>query len=196
MRVYQHLEDKLTKAGADTDDILALTTTREGATNLRNYFSIAGKKANAETAVKVAGATAKHCIVIHGVSTFLSGEGHNLDYDQECFTRANVAYGRATDLTILACPLNMQGMPGALQVLAALLHGVQTIYTYDNKEPTIRGSLDLCSHTGCASHDSLPAGASAPPTVVRPATGLPRRVPSRRTSRLSCSDTLDQGGNC
>ena len=144
VRVYQHLEDQLTKAGADTDDILALTTTREGATNLRNYFSIAGKKANAETAVKVAGATAKHCIVIHGVSTFLSGEGHNLDYDQECFTRANVAYGRATDLTILACPLNMQGMPGALQVLAALLHGVQTIYTYDsNKEPDILGSLDL-----------------------------------------------------
>ena len=27
MRVYQHLEDQLTKAGADTDDILALTTT-------------------------------------------------------------------------------------------------------------------------------------------------------------------------
>ena len=38
----------------------------------------------------------------------------------------------------------MQGMPGALQVLAALLHGVQTIYTYDsNKEPDILGSLDL-----------------------------------------------------
>ena len=38
----------------------------------------------------------------------------------------------------------MQGMPGALQVLAALLHGVQTIHTYDsNKEPDIFGSLDL-----------------------------------------------------
>ena len=38
----------------------------------------------------------------------------------------------------------MQGMPGALQVLAALLHGVQTIHTYDsNKEPDILGSLDL-----------------------------------------------------
>ena len=142
--VYQHIEDQLTKAGSDTDDILALTTTREGATNLRNYFSIAGKKANAETAVKVAGATAKHCIVIHGVSTFLSGEGRHQDYDQECFTRANVAYSRATDLTILACPLNTQGMPGALQVLAALLRGVQTIHTYDsNKEPDIVGSLDL-----------------------------------------------------
>ena len=143
VRVYQRLEDELTRAEAGNDCILALTTTREGAQNLRNYFDIAGKKANAETAVKVAGATAKHCIVIHGESTFLSGEGRNLDYDQECFTRANVAYSRATNLTILACPLNMQGMPGALQVLAALLHGVQTIYTYDDWEPAIRGSLDL-----------------------------------------------------
>ena len=30
VRVYQHLEDKLTNAGADTDDILALTTTGKG----------------------------------------------------------------------------------------------------------------------------------------------------------------------
>ena len=37
----------------------------------------------------------------------------------------------------------MQGMPGALQVLAALLHGVQSIDTYDDWEPVIRGSLDL-----------------------------------------------------
>ena len=148
VRVYQHLEDQLTKAGADTDDILALTTTREGATNLRNYFTIADK-ANAETAVKVAGATAKHCIVIHGVSTFLSGEGHNLDYDQECFTRANVAYSRATDLTILACPLNMQGMPGALQVLAALLLWVRasesafSVYAHYSRERPLRGGIGM-----------------------------------------------------
>ena len=129
--------------GAGNEGILALTTTREGAQNLRNYFDIAGKKANAETAIKVAGATAKHCIVIHGQSTFLSGEGQNLDFDQECFTRANVAYSRATNLTILACPLNMQGMPGALQVLAALLHGAQTIYTNDDRQITVHGSLNL-----------------------------------------------------
>ena len=54
VRVYQRLEDELTRAGAGNDGILALTTTREGAQNLRNYFDIAGKKANAETAVKVA----------------------------------------------------------------------------------------------------------------------------------------------
>ena len=44
VRVYQHLEDALMKAGAGNEGILALTTTREGAQNLRNYFDLAGKK--------------------------------------------------------------------------------------------------------------------------------------------------------
>ena len=91
--------------------MLALTTTRISATILQNYFHATGKQANAETAVKVAGATAKHCIVIHGRTSFLSGNGWNADFDKECYTRANVAYSRATDLTILACPVDMQGMP-------------------------------------------------------------------------------------
>ena len=52
--------EPFTNAGADTNDFLALTTTREEATN---PFLIAGKKANAKTAVKVAGARAKKCIV-------------------------------------------------------------------------------------------------------------------------------------
>ena len=103
-----------------------------------------------------------------------------------------MAYSRATDLTIL--------MPGALQVLAALLHGVQTIYTYDNKEPTVRGSLDLAATQVAQATIVFQQALLPQPTVVRPATGLPRRVPSRQgealTSRLSCSDALDKGGNC
>ena len=57
VKVHQHLEDELTRAGAGNEGILAFTTTREAAQN----FEIAWKTANAETAVKVAGATAKHC---------------------------------------------------------------------------------------------------------------------------------------
>ena len=83
VKVYWHLEDESARAGRALKAFLALTTTREAAQNLRNYFEIAWKTANAETAVKVAGATAQHCIVMHGESTFLSGEGRNLDYDQE-----------------------------------------------------------------------------------------------------------------
>ena len=55
-----------------------------------------------ETAVKVAGATAKHCIVLHGQSSFLSGHSNRSDFDKECYTRANVALSRATDLTVPA----------------------------------------------------------------------------------------------
>ena len=77
----------------------------------------------------------------------------------------------------------MQGMPGALQVLAALLHGVPTIYTYDsNEEPTVFGPS---SHSGCASYDILPTGTSAPSNVARPSAGLPRRTPSRQGETLT-----------
>ena len=78
------------------------------------------RNTNVETAVKVAGATAKHCIVLHGQSSFLSGHSNRSDFDKECYTRANVALSRATDLTVLACPLNMHGLEGAAHFF---LHG-------------------------------------------------------------------------
>ena len=41
-------------------------------------------------------------------------------------------------------PIEHARNAGSLQVLAALLHGVQTVYTCDsNEEPTVFGSLDL-----------------------------------------------------
>ena len=60
---YCHIEDQLLKASAGSDEILVLTTTCSSATTLQNHFHEFGKQANAETAVKVAGATARHCIV-------------------------------------------------------------------------------------------------------------------------------------
>ena len=142
VRVYQQIEDQLTKAGSDTwpsqplgkgPRIYAIVSplpVRRRMQRLQSRWqaprpSIASLFTGCQPSSVAKDAT---------------------DYDQECFTRANVAYSRATDLTILACPLNMQGMPGVLQVLAALLHGVQTIHTYDsNKEPNIVGSLDLAA---------------------------------------------------
>ena len=87
VRVYQHIEDQLTKAGSDTDDILALTNTREGATNLRNYFSIAGKKANAETAVKVAGATSISPHRVHRLGLHATSREFRNFHVGPCLTR-------------------------------------------------------------------------------------------------------------
>ena len=165
-KVYQLLEDELAKARAGTEGILA-PTTQKAAQNLRNYFEIAWKTANAEMAVKAADATAQDCIVIHGVSTFLGGKGRNLDDDQECFTRANVAHSRATNLTILACPLNMQGMPGALGRTNCSPAWPSKHCTCDDKEPVIRGSLDLTP--------IQPSGPYASSSLVWPP--LPSRAP-------------------
>ena len=136
--VYRQIEQWLPMTDRETDSVLALTTRTLGAQHLQGFFQQSGRRANAETAVKVAGATAKHCVVLHGKSTFLSGTSRSNDFDHECYTRANVAYSRATDLTVSACPVNMHGATGVSQVIAALLHGVCTLYTNDQQTSSAR----------------------------------------------------------
>ena len=55
------------------------------------------------------------------------------------------ALSRATDLTVLACPLNMHGLEGAAQVIAALLHGACTLRTGNTVPGTaqVEGSFDI-----------------------------------------------------
>ena len=130
---YQQIEQWLPMNDRGTDSILVLTTRTSSAQHLQGFFQQSGRRANAETAVKVAGATAKHCVVLHGRSSFLSGNSRSTDFDHECYTRANVAYSRATDLTVSACPGNMHGTTGMSQVISALLHGVCTLYTNDQQ---------------------------------------------------------------
>ena len=131
--VYRQIEQWLPVQDRETDSVLVLTTRTLSAQHLQGFFQQSGRRANAETAVKVAGATAKHCVVLHGKSTFLSGTARGNDVDHECYTRANVAYSRATDLTVSVCPVNMQGTTGIAQVLSALLHGACTVYTNDQQ---------------------------------------------------------------
>ena len=87
---YNHLESQLSRASSGNDAALVLTTTRTSATALQGHFHDEGKQANAETAVKVAGATARHCIAMHGRTAFLSGHGRNADFDSECYTHTAV----------------------------------------------------------------------------------------------------------
>ena len=130
---YRQIEQWLPMDEGGSDNILVLTTRSSSAQHLQSFFQQSGRRANAETAVKVAGATARHCVVLHGKSNFLSGNSRSTDFDHECYTRANVAYSRATDLTVSACPVNMHGLTGVSQVISALLHGACTIHTSDKE---------------------------------------------------------------
>ena len=142
--VYLQIESWLAVQAEEPDNILVLTTRKDSATSLRSFCHQSRRNTNVETAVKVAGATAKHCIVLHGQSSFLSGHSNRSDFD-ECYSRANVALSRATDLTVLACPLNMHGLEGAAQVIAALLHGVCTLRTSNIVPGTaqVEGSFEI-----------------------------------------------------
>ena len=148
---YQQIEQWLPMTDRGTDSILVLTTRTPSAQHLQGFFQQSGRRANAETAVKVAGATAKHCIVLHGKANFLSGTSRSTDFDHECHTRANVAYSRATDLTVSACPVNMHGTTGVSQVLSALLHGVCTLSTDDQQTFFLRESRRYVCRF-CTSH--------------------------------------------
>ena len=88
--VYLQIESWLAVQAEEPDNILVLTTRKDSATNLRSFCHQSRRNTNVETAVKVAGATAKHCVVLHGQSSFLSGHSNRSDFDKECYTRANV----------------------------------------------------------------------------------------------------------
>ena len=108
--VYRQIEQWLPIPDRETESVLALTTRTLSAQHLQGFFKQSGRRAN-----------------------FLSGTSRSTDFDHECYTRANVAYSRATDLTISVCPVNMHGTTGVSQVLSALLHGVCTVYTNDQQ---------------------------------------------------------------
>ena len=71
--VYLQIESWLAVQAEEPDNVLVLTTRKDSATSLRSFCHQSRRNTNVETAVKVAGATAKHCIVLHGQSSFLSG---------------------------------------------------------------------------------------------------------------------------
>ena len=77
----------------------------------------------------------------------------------------------------------MEGMLGAIQVLAALLHGVQSIDTYD-WEPVIRGSGPHANPSRKEKATTVFQLAFAPPIVVWPSACMPRRASLRQGEAL------------
>ena len=133
---FLHIEGLLPRgSGSQRDQVLALTATTASATALRSFFQRKQRPANAEAAVKVAGATAQHSIVLHGASSFLGDSARSPPGEnEEAYTRANVGCSRSTDVVVLASPIQTLGIPGALQVIATLLHRVYVIRAEEGKE--------------------------------------------------------------
>ena len=70
--VYLRIESWLPGQEEEQNNILVLTTRKNSAQSLRSFCHQSRRSTKVETAVKVAGATAKHCITLYGHSSFLS----------------------------------------------------------------------------------------------------------------------------
>ena len=107
--------------------------------------------------VRVAGATCRHGLLFQTYKGFLSGSFVSASEAdaEETALRANVGFTRATRSMTMLSPKDMTGLPGAFQVLATYLHGVQTVTKDSQDNVIIRGKVSKAVYTPAEVRDKL-----------------------------------------
>ena len=105
-----------------------------------------------DTVVRVAGATCRHGLLFQTYKGFLSGSEADAE---ETALRANVGFTRATRSMTMLSPKDMTGLPGAFQVLATYLHGVQTVTKDSQDNVIVRGKVSKAVYTPAEVRDKL-----------------------------------------
>ena len=102
-----------------------------------------------DTVVRVAGATCRHGLLFQTYKGFLSGSFVSASEAdaEETALRANVGFTRATRSMTMLSPKDMTGLPGAFQVLATYLHGLQTVTKDSQDNVIIRGKVSQAVYT-------------------------------------------------
>ena len=102
-----------------------------------------------DTVVRVAGATCRHGLLFQTYKGFLSGNFVSASEAdaEETALRANVGFTRATRSMTMLSPKDMTGLPGAFQVLATYLHGLQTVTKDSQDNVIIRGKVSQAVYT-------------------------------------------------
>ena len=110
-----------------------------------------------DTVVRVAGATCRHGLLFQTYKGFLSGNFVSASEAdaEETALRANVGFTRATRYMTMMSPKDMTGLPGAFQVLATYLHGVQTVTKDSQDNVIILGKVSRAVHTPAEVREKL-----------------------------------------
>ena len=110
-----------------------------------------------DTVVRVAGATCRHGLLFQTYKGFLSGSFVSASEAdaEETALRANVGFTRATRSMTMLSPKDMTGLPGAFQVLATYLHGVQTVTKDSQDNVIVRGKVSKAVYTPVEVRDKL-----------------------------------------
>ena len=110
-----------------------------------------------DTVVRVAGATCRHGLLFQTYKGFLSGNFVSASEAdaEETALRANVGFTRATRSMTMLSPKDMTGLPGAFQVLATYLHGVQTVTKDSQDNVIIIGNVSKAVYTPAEVREKL-----------------------------------------
>ena len=110
-----------------------------------------------DTVVRVAGATCRHGLLFQTYKGFLSGNFVSASEAdaEETALRANVGFTRATRSMTMLSPKDMTGLPGAFQVLATYLHGVQTVTKDSQDNVIILGKVSKAVYTPAEVREKL-----------------------------------------
>ena len=110
-----------------------------------------------DTVVRVAGATCRHGLLFQTYKGFLSGSFVSASEAdaEETALRANVGFTRATRSMTMLSPKDMTGLPGAFQVLATYLHGVQTVTKDSQDNVIIIGNVSKAVYTPAEVREKL-----------------------------------------
>ena len=108
--------------------LLVMSANNDDRDSMRKWEIAQDKLVAFNSVASSAGSTATMAVLVQSATGHLNG-WPSYPFDQEeCYTRATVAATRSQSLTVIVSPVDMMGIMGMIQVLAARAHPIQEVF--------------------------------------------------------------------
>ena len=116
------------RATHDDASLLVMSANNDDRDTMRKWDLAQDKAVAFNSVASSAGSTATMAVVVQSAMGHLNG-WPSYPFDQEeCYARATVAATRSQSLTVILSQIDMMGIIGMIQVLAARAHPIQEVY--------------------------------------------------------------------
>ena len=123
--VIEPLLRKLRSTHAD-GSLLVMSANNDDRDSMRKWDLAHDELVAFNSVASSAGSTATMAVLVQSATGHLNG-WHPFD-QEECYARATVAATRSQSLTVIVSPIDMMGIMGMIQVLAARAHPIQEVF--------------------------------------------------------------------
>ena len=127
LAVIEPLLQALRSTHADAS-LLIISACNDDRDSMRKWSLAHDKLVAINSVASSAGITATMAVVTQSATGHLNGWPSNPFDQEECYARATVAATRSQSLTVIMSQIDMMGIMGMIQVLAARAHPIQEVY--------------------------------------------------------------------